>query len=222
MTSSFRARITDFWSGHAAQITSGEIVRFEGPDLHILKSIDKSLGSEVESFLNSATRTVKNGMQILANRLGVDIGFLFKKLSAFETGVITLGQTDPALAAYLQEARKWTETLVTLRNSLEHGLWSLPRTNYTRADKSVSVSEPEALDMPITKFADYFFNRVFCFVEEVTAHCLQRKMLDGTSLTEVPLDDRLSEAPERFRVTPAIGGCPVWTIKHHLKMFEAV
>jgi hypothetical protein len=62
-------------------------VRFEGPDLHILKSIDKSLGSEVESFLNSATRTVKNGMQIHANRLGVDIGFLFKKLSAFETGV---------------------------------------------------------------------------------------------------------------------------------------
>jgi hypothetical protein len=215
-------QIATLWIGHAAQISSGEIVRIEGSDLTILKSVDKALSSEVEAFVNIATRTIKNGMQTLANQLGIDFGFLFKKQSAFDAGVATMRQTDLALADYLQEARNWTEQLVTIRNSLEHGLWSLPRIGYTRTDASVAATEPMVLQMPVTKFADYFYNRVACFVEEVTAHCLQRRILDGVTLTELPPADRLAEAPERFRVTPAVGGDPRWTITHHLKMFDEV
>jgi hypothetical protein len=57
-------------------------------------------------------------------------------------------------------------------------------------------------------------------VEEVTAHLLQRRLMDGVTITEVPRDQRASEAPERFRVTLAVGGLTPWTIAYHGTAFE--
>lgn len=40
------------------------------------------------------------------------------------------------------------------------------------------------------------------------------------NITEVPLTDRLAEAPERFTLTPSYGGLPSWRIAYTILKFE--
>jgi hypothetical protein len=63
-------------------------------------------------------------------------------------------------------------------------------------------------------------DRLACFIEEVTAHCLQTRMPRDITITEIPLSQRAAEAPERFQVTLAIGGMQVWAIAYHQESFE--
>jgi hypothetical protein len=215
-------RIKQLWTDHIAKISSGEIAQIDGQNIRILKSIDKEIALEVEAFLNAATRAIKNGTQTLANQRGVNFGFLFKKQPTFESGLASMQQSDPALADYLREARIWTEQLITTRNDLEHSVWSLPRISYLNKSGNVEATEPTVLQMTVTTFADYFFNRIACFFEEVTAHSLQRNMLTGTTLTETPLSSRVSKAPERFQITVSEGGHVPWRITPHLQLFDDV
>ena len=46
-------------------------------------------------------------------------------------------------------------------------------------------------------------DRLICFVEDVTVHCIQRRMPPGLSLTEIPRPQRAAEMPERFQRTLA-------------------
>lgn len=55
---------------------------------------------------------------------------------------------------------------------------------------------------------------------ELIAHCLQLRMAEGLSLTEIPLSQRASEMPTRFRLTVVPGGMPVWRIRYHISTFE--
>jgi len=50
-------------------------------------------------------------------------------------------------------------------------------------------------------------DRLACFIEEVTAHCLQRRMPQDITITQIPLSQRAVEAPERFQVTLANEEC---------------
>jgi hypothetical protein len=59
-------------------------------------------------------------MQNLGNELQVNIGFMFKKQSAFEAGIASLQATDPLLAEYLRQTRTWSEPLIESRNAIEH------------------------------------------------------------------------------------------------------
>jgi hypothetical protein len=59
-------------------------------------------------------------------------------------------------------------------------------------------------------------DRLCCFVEEFTAHCLQTETVPGITITELPL----GEAPERFRLTLGTGGLPRWKIAYHASLFE--
>jgi hypothetical protein len=63
-------------------------------------------------------------------------------------------------------------------------------------------------------------DRLACFIEELTAHCLQTRMPRDITITEIPLSQRAAEAPERFQVTLAIGGMQVWAIAYHQESFE--
>jgi hypothetical protein len=65
-------------------------------------------------------------------------------------------------------------------------------------------------------------DRLACFVEEVTAHCLQRQMPAGITITEIALAHRVPEAPERFRVTLAKGGMPTWSIVFHTSSLDEI
>jgi hypothetical protein len=221
--SSARAASQDIartWNEHAHKIANGEIVRRQGPHIHIDESIDKDLRREVESFLNAATRALKTGMQNLGKSLSVDISFLFKKPDTFAKGVAALEKTDSALAEYLRHTRLWSEPLLTSRNDMEHETGVLSRISYTTTGTAVVAGEPVVAGAPVTQFVSHSFDRLVCFVEEFTAHCLQNRMPPGITLTELPLADRLAEAPERFRVTLALGGFPPWRIKFHESRFD--
>lgn len=210
------------WQAHSARIASGEIVRIEHGTVHILESIDKEMATEVETFVNTSVRSIKTGLQNLGNFLGADIGFLFKKKAAFDSGLERLQNSDPLLARYLEEVRKWTEPLIGVRNDLEHDLWIVPRISYTNNGGAVSAAEPTILGLGATRFTNDYADRVMCFVEEFVAHLLRARMPAGVTVTEVKRADRTAEAPERFRITPAVGGAGAWEIGYRADHFEEI
>jgi hypothetical protein len=212
--------IVELWDEHVRKVTSGEIARLEGKALHIDENIDKELGKQVESFLNTAARVLKQGMQSLARELQINIGFLFKKPSTYEVGIAVLQKTDPHLADYLRQVRVWSERLMESRNAIEHKGWMLPRIMYSPVGSGIRADEPLISDQPVSEFVKFIFDRLACFVEEFTVHCLQRRLPEGITFTEIGLADRLAEVPERFRVTLSSGGLPAWRITYHLSSFE--
>jgi hypothetical protein len=84
----------------------------------------------------------------------------------------------------------------------------------------ITAAEPQISGQPISQFANFMLDRLCCFAEEVTAHCLQECMPQGATITEVPLLKRAAENPERFQVTLALGGLPPWSITYHQTAFE--
>lgn len=225
MTSLFSAsaamrQLAELWTTHSRKVVSGEAARVQGRTIHVDESIDKELGQQADAFLNAATRALKKGMQEVAAVLQVNIGFLFQKQAAFEAGIAALEKFDRPLADYLRQARTWSERLVDARNAVEHDGWTLPRIAYTRTDGGVTATEPAIAGQPASTFAASIFDRLACFVEEVTAHCLKRQLPAGITVTELPRASRPAEMPERFRLTLTEGGMPAWTISYHAASFE--
>lgn len=212
--------IANLWEGHARRVASGEIARLQGQTIRIDESIDKELRKQVESFLNAAARALKQGMQQLATELQVDIGFMFKKQGSFDKGIAALHATDPAMVEYLRQTRAWSERLVQSRNDVEHNGWMLPRVIYRDTISGIAAAEPEISGQPVTQFVKFILDRLCCFVKEFTAHCLQRRMPEQITITEIPLAKRLKEAPERFTLTLLAGGLSRWTIAFHGSLFE--
>jgi len=212
--------IARLMSAHASKVASGEVVERVGNDVRILESIDRNLKQEVETFLNSSVRTMKTGLQNLGKELKVEIGFLFQKPASFERGIVALQADNPDLAAYLREVRKWSEILIKTRDELEHSLWTLPKIRYDPTDTGVVLHEPTIGGVLLTEFVAQKFDRLACFVEEFAAHCLQKRMPTGISITEIPQAARSVEAVERFKLTPILGGLPVWRITYHAATFD--
>ena len=205
---------------HSRRVSCGEIARVHGTRIEIDESIDSELRKHAEAFLNSAVRALKQGMQDVTRVVQVNIGFLFQKADTFEREVAELEKSDPSLAAYLRETRRWSEPLVDCRNAIEHEGWTLPRVKYAENSGAICAEEPQISGQPISEFVKFMMDRLSCFVEEVTAHCLQVQMPAGFSVAEVPLLQREPEAPERFRVTLTHGGMPIWEIVYHQSAFE--
>ncbi|NVM22506.1 MAG: hypothetical protein HWN68_12090 [Desulfobacterales bacterium] len=219
-TRSASQEIAQLVADHFSKLAKGEVGQLRGHTIHIEKPIDKELRKEVEIFLNSAVRALKQGMQEVTKVLGFNIGFLFKKQNAFENGVRGLEKYDPHLAAYLRETRKWSERLINSRNDLEHYGWILPKVRYTEVSGVIRANEPEISGQKVCDFVKFIMDRLICFVEEVTVHCLKAQMPVGISMTEIPLSQRESDIPERFRATLTNGGMPIWNIAYHDSLFE--
>lgn len=129
---------------HTRKVSQGEISRLIGHVIHIDANIDNKLRRQVEDFLNSAARVLKDGMQKVIAMLQLDIGFLYRQPGAFEKGIAALTKTQPELAAYFQEARKWSEPLILTRNNLHEG-WMLPGMTYKEVSGTIQVFEPQIL-----------------------------------------------------------------------------
>ena len=215
-----RSQLVKAWQEHVRKVVDGEIGHIRGNALHVDESVDRELGQETDAFLNAASRAVKKGMQDVANLLNVNIGFLFQKQAAFEAGLAALQKSDPALADYLRQARVWFERLQGARNAVEHEGWTLPPVRYTRSGNKVKATEPQIMGQPATEFAMFIFDRLACFVEDVTAHLLKQRLPALITLTEVPVAYRPADKPERFQVTLAQGGMPPWIIAFHASSFE--
>ncbi len=205
---------------HARKVSQGEIAKTQGQAIQIDQSIDRQLRRDVETFLNSAVRALKQGMQDVTKIVHVNIGFFFQKPDSFANGVAALEKTDPHLAAYLREARKWSERLLDIRNAVEHKGWTLPRIRYSQDSGGIRSEEPQISGQPVSTFVEFTLDRLCCFGEEVTSHCLQSCLSAGISITEIPPSQRKPEIPERFQFTLATGGMPVWTITYHQSKFE--
>jgi hypothetical protein len=145
---------------------------------------------------------------------------LFQKQNLFEKGIAELNKSDPLLAAYLRETRKWSERLLNSRNAMEHKGWILPKVRYTEVSGLIRADEPEINSQKVSDFVRFIMDRLFCFVEEVTVHCLKARMPAGISVTEIPLPQRKSDILERFQVTLTDGGMPIWNIAYHQSSFE--
>ena len=212
--------IVDMWDAHVRKIASGEIIRRGAQTIHIDENIDKELQRQLEGFLSSAVRAFKYGMQGTVAELQENIRFLFMKQRAFDSGIAKLQVTDPLLAEYLRQARVWSERLQQSRNDMEHNGWKLPRVIYSDTGSSITIAEPEISGQPVSQFVKFMHDRLSCFVEEVTVHCLQKLMPAEVTITEIPPAERLAELPERFRLTLGVGGLPRWNIAYHASSFE--
>jgi hypothetical protein len=213
--------ITQIWGNHARKISQGEIVRVDTLGFHITENINPELRKQTESFLNTATRALKVGTQDLAAHLQANIGFLFQNQNSFVQAIDALAKTDAAFAEYLHETRStWSENLLNTRNALEHERTILPAVNYSPEAGGIRAEEPQISGQPVSQFANFMIDRLCCFVEEVSAHCLQRGMPQGVTITEIPLSQRAAEKPERFQVTLTPGGMPPWSISYHQTTFE--
>jgi hypothetical protein len=211
-------QIATLWREHARKASKGDIGHRQGTAIQIDETIDKELRGQFESFLNAAAQALK-GMQRVAEAIGVHIGFLFQKERAFGYGLADLAVVAPALADYLAAAREdWSELLLQLRNDVEHHQWMLADVSYSVRDSLIDVEEPLVSGQPISQFVTKIVDRLACFSEEVTAHCLQARMPVGVTITEIPLCERAEEAPQRFRVTLTHGGLPIWTIRYPSKL----
>jgi hypothetical protein len=208
------------WKDYARRVDDGSIIERQGADIHVAENVDRQLGRQVNEFLTSATRSFKERMQRVARSLNVEIGFLYQKEATFERCVVDLERTDPALAAYIREARRWGDTLVTTRNNVDHGDWKLQSAVVGEADGKVRVSEPAIDGVPVTRWVAEMTDRVVCFVEDVLAHCIQKRMPLGITLAEIPLAQRLTEMPVRFKPTVIGGGLPTWEIRYHASRLE--
>ena len=214
-------QLTKVWQEHERRVTSGEVARVEINSIRVDESVDRELGQEAEAFINAAARAIKKGMQDVASVLGVNIGFLFQKQSAFDAGVAALQASDHALADYLCQVRAvWSELLQDARNAVEHEGWTLPPVRYARTADRIQAAEPQIMGRPATEFTLFIFDRLACFVEEVTAHLLTRQLPELMALAEVPHADRPNDVPERFLVTLANGGMPPWVIAFHSSSFD--
>jgi hypothetical protein len=214
--------IKRLYSSHTEAVARGEIARIANGDICVDENIDLELKKQVESFISTASRIVKERMKGLLKILDTNIGFLFQQKGAFNNGVVRLRPSDAALADYLVETRaKWCNRLMTIRNDLlEHGTWSLDRVRYEQIGTSVRAIEPLVDGQPVTEFVGHIMDRVCCFVEELCTHALQARMLHDVSLTEIPLSERKPENVARFRVALIDGGTPIWVLAYHDAKFE--
>src|SRR5258707_679273 len=127
-----------------------------------------------------------------------------------------MAASDAALAEYLRQTRaNWSETLLTRRMALEHRRWMLPKVTYLRHGDGALAIEPQIEGQPVSQFASFTLDRLFCFVEEIAVHCLKKHIPQGITITEIPLSEREAEKPERFQVTITPGGMPPWGIVYH-------
>ena len=213
--------ISQKWKVHSGKVASGEIARFERSNIHVDEDLSRDLRRDVESFVYSAARAFKEGMKALGREMGKDIGFMFQKQATYERSLQALHAVDPALADYLRETRNsWSQRLVQTRNAIDHEGWALPRIEYKVRNGRVEASEPLIDGQPTLEFIDFMLDRLSCFVEDFTTHCLQCRMPQGVTITELQLSDRPAEAPERFRLTLRRGGLPEWAIQYHQSRFE--
>jgi len=208
------------WKDYARRVDDGSIVEHQGVHIHVTENVDRQLGRQVNEFLTGATRSFKERMQRVARSLGVEIGFLYQAEAKFERRVADLDRTDAALAAYIREARRWGDALVTTRNNLDHGDWKLQSAVVGEADGRVSVTEPAIDGVPVTRWVADMTDRVLCFVEDVLAHGIQKRMPLGITLAEIPLAQRSPEMPVRFKPTITGGGLTTWEIRYHASRLE--
>jgi len=210
----------ELWRTYATRVASGEIARYTN-HIQIDESIDRPLNQHIKSLVIDAARVSKQ-FQNLTSLFGVNIGFLFQRDNQFAKGLAMLEATDPVLARYIRECRKWLEPLRLFRDELEHDNYVPPRMMYDRApDGSIGAREPLFLGGRLTTTVPWIENSLNRFVEEILVWCVARAVQPPMIVTEIPIAARDPSRVERFRVTLA-GSAPAWELSYSAAAFDEV
>jgi hypothetical protein len=214
--------LAEIFMEYQRQLARGEGVQIRGNVVLVeKKKIDREIRRKCEEVIGTGCCVLKDRMQILLRTLGLDIGFLYQKDSAYATGQTKIRQQDPALADYLQETRtKWSQHTIHCRNNFEHTIAGQLKVKVQVNGNSVTAPEPQVDGQPITVFVRHIADRVCCFVEDLLAHALQSHFPAGISIGEIPVTERKPEIVERFKPALVGGGTPLWTIAYHDNKFE--
>jgi len=208
--------------GHRHKLATGAIVQRKNHTVTITEEIDHVLRKEIESFLNAGVRAIKDNQQRVLRRLGIETGYLYKKQGAFNTGILNLRTQHPELAEYFVQTRqRWSERFISIRNGL-HTSWTLERVKHNATELAVTMTEPEVDGQPITTFVTNMLDRLLSFIEETTAYGLKAHLPEIVALREIPITERRSDFPERFRITLATSGAPLWRLVYHEGRFDEV
>jgi hypothetical protein len=210
----------DLWNAHIRRVASGEIIRYEN-GIHVDQTIDEPLSHNLETIIRNAASAAKQ-FQDLPRLFGIDIGFMFKDDNGFEAGIRALESTDPMLADYLRETRKWLQPLTLTRNSLEHTPYVAPRIQYVRKPGNrFEASEPHVLGLPVTVFIPVILSRLNRFIEEVLIRSMQTAIPNPMTIAEIPVGARDAIKPERFSSGLA-GQVQPWQIIYSDDAFDDV
>ena len=82
------------------------------------------------------------------------------------------------------------------------------------------MREPEVDGQPITTFVTDMLDHLLSFIEETTAYGLKTLLPEMVSLREIPIVERRSDFPERFRITLVTSGAPLWRLLYHEGRFD--
>jgi hypothetical protein len=85
-------------------------------------------------------------------------------------------------AEYLKMVRLWSKTLQLTRNGIEHATWASPKMTHRRNGQQVEAVEPDIGNMPVSKYVDFITDRLACFIQQFSAHGLQKLMPQGSIL----------------------------------------
>ena len=100
------------------------------------------------------------------------------------------------------------------RNAIEHEGWTLPKVAYRDEAGAVTAGEPLVDGKPVREFVSFMLDRQCCAVEDLAMHLLSARLPAGIGLHEIARERRLPEAPERFRITPLVGGETLWRLHY--------
>ena len=84
----------------------------------------------------------------------------------------------------------------------------------------VTPIEPDIDGVPFRAFVSSMLDRLSCAIEEITVHLLRARMPPQIGVHEIAIDDRPAEAPERFRITPLVGGEQLWELRYSAARLE--
>ena len=211
--------VAKLWDEHSGKGLQGQIARMQRRSIRIDESIDKRAAEQGGSVPRERSgQGAEARMQKLMKMFGVDIGFLFQKQSSFRKRVEGAGKTRSCLADYLKQVRlSWSEHLLDQRNAIEHEGWQLPKIRYSVTAGALQAEEPE-ISRQKARIRGVHAGSAALLCGGSHSALLAGEDGAGMSVTEVPLAQRTTDAPGRFRLTPITGGMPVWRMNYRPKL----
>ncbi len=209
------------WEEHCQKVQRGEAVTVTNI-VQVIEPIDQPFFKYLRDMVVDAARVAKK-MQNLTRIFGIEIGFMFQKQTHFDRGIVELKNTDPQLATYLLESRKWLKPLRLMRDDFEHGTFLPPRLRYEREDTGhVRVDQPTLNGLVVTESVKLLLSRLNRFVEEVLMWCFQRSLDARLGLVEIPIANRNPEKVERFTVRMRKDDEQAWEIVYSDDQFDDI
>jgi len=209
-------------TNYQTNIDNGEIIKFEGENIEVLKTIDEELNNEFGNILNLSIIISKSCLQrLLIEVYDIDIGFLYQSDRLFNEGINNLLNSNKGdLSTYLTKTRQtWLSEVNQLRINREHHNWLLGKTKFVGKPPFLHIIYPLVNEVPVNEYSRRIANRSVRFVEDLIAYGYQDLVYSPIKLLEINEEQRDKSCPKRFMAIPSISSENCWKIKYQ-EFFE--